>query len=181
MLIYDYLIIFFFSVAPVFESWRIILKKISKHIDAEVHPLIEHLTASVDDIEMAVRAKDLKETVRVYRRILPMAKQLLPYFRNDRLRDVFYLSIQLVEDSVEDLESPNATFNSVNAFLDKVIKQSSIFSRKLKPTRKPHQTEMSSKYLHFYVDFLLESSNDSIINKLSKESSKIKKHFYCTQ
>lgn len=118
-------------VAPVFESWRNVFKRVLKHVDAEDHLLIQHLADSVDGIEKAVIAKDLQGIVKVYEGILPDAKRLLPHFKQARLREVFDLSIHHVEDLVKQLKAPDAHIDHVNAFLRKIVAQSSILLKEI--------------------------------------------------
>lgn len=86
---------------------------------------------SVDEIEKAVLSKDLKQIVQVYERILPGAKSLVPHFKHPRLREVFLVSIHHVEDLLEQLKSPNAHFDHVNAFLQNIVAQSGILLKEI--------------------------------------------------
>lgn len=81
---------------------------------------------SVNEIEKAVLSKDLPEITKVYKRILPGAQQLLPHFKNERLREVFEQSIHHVEDLLQQLEASDATYDHVEGFLRKIVAQSTI-------------------------------------------------------
>lgn len=84
------------------------------------------MAASVGETERAYHSKNLPEIVRIYDRILPLARSLLPHFKHPRLREVFANSIHQVEELLVQLKAPNAHINHVNAFLKSIVAQSTI-------------------------------------------------------
>lgn len=107
------------------------MKRIEKHLDVKHHPELLKLVNSIDDTEKAFLSKDVNEIVRVYDKVLPAAKKLLPEFKHPRLRAVFADTIKHVEELVAKLKSADNHFDHVNEFLRKILAQSTILLKEV--------------------------------------------------
>lgn len=107
------------------------MKKVEKHLDANHHPALQQLAKSIDDVEKAVLSQNIKEIVRVYDKLLPAAKKLVPEFKHPRLREVFAESIRHVEELLVKLKSQDSHFGHVNEFLRKILAQSTVLLKEI--------------------------------------------------